>query len=181
MAISATWGLEPGTYTARPDTVQLQALQLTAWPQSLAFTIAPSEEGVIADGFEFVLRPLFERQDQRLGTTEPKLPVSKPSDTTKVHSPQKPIQRDTTVQNPLQPLDQQGNSKASRSATPGGTGSLNLPSALSKAPNKEGTMDTLHRRDKVAAVHPQRALKKNQKRGPAKRPGAFTIPAASLF
>ncbi len=164
-------GLEPGTYTARLDTAQLQALQLTARPQSLAFTIARSEEGVIADGFEFVLRPLFEKQDQRLGTIRPKPALSEPSDATKVPPSKQPIQPDTTGQNRLQAPGQQGSSKATRPVATKDSGSLSPSPVVSKAPNQQGKINTLQRRPSGPVVPPKRASKKNQKRAPVKGQG----------
>lgn len=51
-------GLTPGSYTARIDTAQLRGLVLSSSPASLTFQIAGSEEGVVADGFRFVLQSL---------------------------------------------------------------------------------------------------------------------------
>lgn len=51
-------GLTPGSYTARIDTAQLRRLKLSSSPASLTFQIAGSEEGVVADGFRFVLQSL---------------------------------------------------------------------------------------------------------------------------
>ena len=51
-------GLAPGTYTARIDTVQLKKLNLISLPDSLTFIIKNSVEGIIADGFNFVVRSL---------------------------------------------------------------------------------------------------------------------------
>jgi hypothetical protein len=48
-------GLTPGSYTATLDTAQLHLLNFEAAPLSLSFTIAKSEEGVIADGFQFTV------------------------------------------------------------------------------------------------------------------------------
>lgn len=49
-------GLTPGSYIARIDTVQLRALDFSSSPASLTFQIAGSEDGVVADGFQFVLQ-----------------------------------------------------------------------------------------------------------------------------
>jgi len=65
-------GLAPGHYTAQIDTAQLHILNLTAAPQSLSFTIASSEEGTIADGFEFILRPILEEPEKTFDTTADK-------------------------------------------------------------------------------------------------------------
>jgi hypothetical protein len=51
-------GLTPGRYTVRLDTAQLRLLHLTSSPDSLSFVMASSEEGAIADGFEFMLQYL---------------------------------------------------------------------------------------------------------------------------
>lgn len=49
------FGLAPGSYTIKVDTAQLHKLNFSCSPQSLSFRIARSEEGAIADGFEFVV------------------------------------------------------------------------------------------------------------------------------
>lgn len=61
-------GLTPGFYTARIDTAQLHMLNLACSPQTLSFTIAGSEEGTIADGFEFVLRSLNPAEEKPADT-----------------------------------------------------------------------------------------------------------------
>jgi len=48
-------GLTPGSYVAVLDTGQLHLLNFEGTPASLSFTIAKSEEGVIADGFQFIV------------------------------------------------------------------------------------------------------------------------------
>jgi hypothetical protein len=48
-------GLTPGSYIAALDTAQLHLLDFEAVPVSISFTIANSEEGVIADGFQFTV------------------------------------------------------------------------------------------------------------------------------
>jgi hypothetical protein len=48
-------GLTPGHYSAALDTAQLHLLDFEALPGSISFTIANSEEGVIADGFQFTV------------------------------------------------------------------------------------------------------------------------------
>ena len=52
------FGLPPGSYTARVDTAQLRKLNFTCSPASLSINIAGSEEGVVADGFEFIIQSL---------------------------------------------------------------------------------------------------------------------------
>jgi hypothetical protein len=47
--------LTPGTYHAALDPAQLHLLNFEAAPVSVSFTIANSEEGVIADGFQFTV------------------------------------------------------------------------------------------------------------------------------
>jgi hypothetical protein len=66
-------GLAPGRYTARIDSVQLGLLKVSAAPDSISFQIASSEEGVVADGFEFVLRPLAngDMEEQERGEERP--------------------------------------------------------------------------------------------------------------
>lgn len=49
-------GLSPGEYTAAIDTLQLNKLDMSASPSSIPFTISPSVDGDVADGFEFVLK-----------------------------------------------------------------------------------------------------------------------------
>jgi hypothetical protein len=51
-------GFTPGSYIAKLDSIQLQALKLVAAPAMLSFTIGSSEEGVIADGFQFTVQSL---------------------------------------------------------------------------------------------------------------------------
>lgn len=51
-------GLVPGRYTVKMDSAQMRQLKMAFTPDSLSFTIAGSEEGTVADGFEFVLRSL---------------------------------------------------------------------------------------------------------------------------
>lgn len=53
-------GLKPGNYTARVDTAQLNALHLVSLTPDLSFTIAGSEEGTVASGFELVLKSLVD-------------------------------------------------------------------------------------------------------------------------
>lgn len=53
------FGLAPGFYTARVDSIQLHKLNFSCSPKSLSIHIASSEEGVVADGFEFVVEPLL--------------------------------------------------------------------------------------------------------------------------
>lgn len=48
-------GLTPGTYVAALDTGQVRLLNFESSPGLLSFTIANTEEGVIADGFQFTL------------------------------------------------------------------------------------------------------------------------------
>jgi hypothetical protein len=66
-------GLGPGRYTARIDSVQLGLLKVSVAPDSISFQIASSEEGVVADGFEFVLRPLasWNMEEQERGEERP--------------------------------------------------------------------------------------------------------------
>lgn len=68
-------GLAPGRYTVRIDTTQLHILNLTASPLSLSFNIASSEEGTIADGFEFLLQPVIEEKVETFDTTQNDRPV----------------------------------------------------------------------------------------------------------
>lgn len=51
-------GFTPGSYTVRVDTAQLRVLGLFSSPASFTFQITGSEEGVVADGFRFVLQSL---------------------------------------------------------------------------------------------------------------------------
>ncbi|WP_121357443.1 hypothetical protein [Flavisolibacter nicotianae] len=59
-------GLTPGSYIARIDTAQLHGLALSSSPASLTFQIAGSEEGVVADGFRFVLQSLNHPFDAKI-------------------------------------------------------------------------------------------------------------------
>jgi hypothetical protein len=49
-------GLAAGSYTACIDTAQLHTLNMVSSPDKLSFDIASSTEGVIADGFEFIVQ-----------------------------------------------------------------------------------------------------------------------------
>jgi hypothetical protein len=163
-------GLEPGAYTARLDTIQLRTLQLNSSPQSLAFTIARSEEGVIADGFEFVLRPLFERQDQRLQTTESRPPVAKPSDTTKVPSPPKKQNlQGTPMQKKPQNGKPQGREAVNPSTSQRSKDSLNGKSGLVKIPDNARKVDTLTYRSPAPKRQLQPLIRKNQKKVPVRK------------
>ncbi len=56
-----TWlGLQPGTYTARVDSIQLTRLGLKSEPAVRSFTIKADEEGDIVDGIDFVLSGISE-------------------------------------------------------------------------------------------------------------------------
>jgi hypothetical protein len=57
-------GLTPGSYLAQLDSAQLHQLQFKAVPGSLSFTIANSEEGVIADGFQFTVISYENQENQ---------------------------------------------------------------------------------------------------------------------
>ncbi len=48
-------GLEPGNYTAKPDTAQLRRLGMTVEPSQVDFTITPSVWGDIIDDVNFIL------------------------------------------------------------------------------------------------------------------------------
>jgi hypothetical protein len=48
-------GLEPGDYTARIDSVQLQKLKLSVTPAEINFTIRPNESGDIFQMGNFIL------------------------------------------------------------------------------------------------------------------------------
>ena len=48
-------GLTPGSYVAALDSAQLHVLNFQGEPASISFTIANTEEGVIADGFQFTV------------------------------------------------------------------------------------------------------------------------------
>jgi hypothetical protein len=56
-------GLTPGSYTGRIDTTQLRLLNLSSSPSSLNFTIASSKDGVVANGFEFILKSTNKEPD----------------------------------------------------------------------------------------------------------------------
>lgn len=73
-------GLAPGSYTARVDSAQLRVLDFSSSPASLTFQIAGSEEGVVADGFRFVLQSLHpaavdDHLDERLPNEKKRQPV----------------------------------------------------------------------------------------------------------
>ena len=53
------FGLAPGSYTVKVDSAQLRKLKFNCSPRSLSVHIASSEDGVVADGFEFIVEPLF--------------------------------------------------------------------------------------------------------------------------
>ncbi len=50
-------GLEPGDYYAKIDSDQLKRLKMISIPESILFTIQPMENGDIADGLDFILKP----------------------------------------------------------------------------------------------------------------------------
>ncbi len=58
-------GLIPGNFTLRPDTAQLNRLQLQSTPASRNITILPSREGTYLDGINFVLSPKKETGEQK--------------------------------------------------------------------------------------------------------------------
>jgi len=91
-------GLAPGHYTAQIDTAQLHLLNLSATPQSLSFSMASSEEGTIADGFEFVLQPLFESGEQKAEEKQSRTKNSFPQNIS--------TERRTTVADSLPPIIQ---------------------------------------------------------------------------
>lgn len=163
-------GLEPGTYTARLDTVQLQALQLTARPQSLAFTIARSEEGVIADGFEFVLRPLFEKQQERDRTTGKRELSAKPSnDTGTLAAPEQHHLPGTAIQKKPQEGRQQGKGTADQPSAQWSKDSLYEDASRISFPYKRREADTLTYRAQSPGRQPQSLVRKNQKQVPVKK------------
>jgi len=49
-------GLPPGSYLASVDTAQMHKLDMSAKPDSIAFTIKRSLEGDVKDGMEFVIK-----------------------------------------------------------------------------------------------------------------------------
>lgn len=53
-------GLSPGLYYAMPDPNQLHKLNMRVTPPSIAFTIKKTRDGDVADGLEFILRPISE-------------------------------------------------------------------------------------------------------------------------
>jgi hypothetical protein len=49
-------GLPPGSFTVRPDSVQLRKLDMVPTPESVSFSIAETMEGDFVDGLDFVVR-----------------------------------------------------------------------------------------------------------------------------
>lgn len=50
------FGLVPGSYTVRPDTAQLDRLNMVSVPDSLVFNITGNSEGDYIDGLDFIVR-----------------------------------------------------------------------------------------------------------------------------
>jgi hypothetical protein len=60
-------GLLPGKYIVRIDSAQLYKLNFSSMPATLSFQIAGSEDGVVSDGFRFVLQSLDKKEmDQNI-------------------------------------------------------------------------------------------------------------------
>jgi hypothetical protein len=112
------FGLTPGSYTARIDTAQLHLLNLSSSPSMITFQIAGNEDGVVADGFRFVLQPLNttfsgdvktqDRQGSRqtrpaVGSTTEPHPENKTTPVPKLKQPVKENQTGSESQKPLSP------------------------------------------------------------------------------
>ncbi|HVK96502.1 MAG TPA: carboxypeptidase-like regulatory domain-containing protein, partial [Flavisolibacter sp.] len=90
-------GLPPGNYTARIDSAQLQVLNMRVTPEKLSFHIATSNDGVVADGFAFMLQSL----------TPSKLPI----DTGEKQQQQAAIQQETSVNSKNEYAEQERSSE----------------------------------------------------------------------
>ncbi len=64
------FGLAPGSYYVHVDTSQLRRLNMTSFPDSLAFSIMADTEGDYVEGLDFTLKKIFLHKDSVIVTAQ---------------------------------------------------------------------------------------------------------------